>query len=161
MYNYFKNKNKNKNIKKILYTDNSYLGWGQNDNYKSINSKSFAQEMFDFNLLEVSNKNKHKIDLFGIFHSFDHTQNPKKILDFALENSKLVIVYAHIDNNMNKQHLFSLTEKFLKYLNNQKIYIHVLTHEIKKKYSSPEIYFICSKHKNYISTFKKNVFKKD
>ena len=159
--NYFKNKNKSKNIKKILYTDNSYLGWGQNDNYKSVNSKSFAQEMFDFNLLEVNKKNKIKVDLFGIFHSLDHTQNPKKILDFALEGSKLVLVYAHIDDNMNKQHLFSLTEKFLKFLNNQKIYTYVLTEKIEKKSNSPEIYFICSKHKNYISTFKKNVLKKN
>ena len=116
--------------------------------------------MFDFNLLEVNKKNKIKVDLFGIFHSLDHTQNPKKFLDFALEGSKLVLVYAHIDDNMNKQHLFSLTEKFLKFLNNQKIYTYVLTEKIEKKSNSPEIYFICSKHKNYISTFKKNVLKK-
>ena len=153
-----KNINKKK-IKKILYSDNSYLGWSQNDNYKSVNSVSLAHEIFDFDLLEINNNNRKKIDLFGVFHSLDHTKNPKKILNFALNCSKLVIVYAHIDKNMNKQHLFSLTEKFLSYLKRKKVYICVLTEKIKKKINSPEIYFLCSKQKKQIANFKKNAFK--
>ncbi len=156
--NNFRKKNK---VKKFLFSDNSSLGWGQNDNYKSVNSRSVAREMFDLNEFDISDVDqKLKIDLFGIFHTLDHTFYPKKILTFALNTSKLVIVYCHVDKKLNKQHLFSLTEDFLKYLKSKKIYSIDLTNLINKKYASPELYFICSKNKVNLNVLKKNVVKK-
>ena len=69
----------NQKTKKTLIVDNSNLSWLYNDNYKSVNSKSLASELLnlkvkDFNLV---NKNE-KYDLFGIFHTLDHTHQPKK-----------------------------------------------------------------------------------
>ena len=141
-------------INKFLISDNSSLCWGQNDNFKSVNSKSFASEFFDLEILDLNNKDKIKFDLFGIFHTLDHTFEPNKILDFALSNSEYVIVYCHIDERLEKQHLFSLTRDFLKYLNKKKIYTLELTNIIEKEYKSPELYFLCSKKKNQIKNFK-------
>ena len=151
----YKLKNKNlikKRIKKYLFTDNSSLCWGQNDNYKSVNSRSFATEMFDLKILDLDKKegNKIKIDLFGIFHTLDHTYNPNKILKYALKVSKYVVVYCHVNESLSKQHLFSVTKEFLHYLNKQNIYTLDLTNMIDKKYKSPELYFLCSKKKIYI-----------
>ena len=44
-------------------------------------------------------------------------------------------------------------EHFLKYLKKNKIYSLDLTFKINKKYKSPELYFLCSKRKKYISKF--------
>tara|TARA_Y100000590_G_C15591804_1_gene966412 strand:- start:54 stop:1067 length:1014 start_codon:yes stop_codon:yes gene_type:complete len=153
-----KNKNQIKKIiKKYLFIDNTSLGWGQNDNYKSVNSKSYAQELFDLELLEFERKNKnYKFDLFGIFHSLDHTFEPNKILNFALDSSRYVIVYCHNQKKgVSKQHQFSLTKNFLKYLNRNKIYNIDITDMINKNFKSPEIYFICSKTKKNIKIIKK------
>ncbi len=150
--NTIKNKNlKKRKIDKYLFVDHSNLCWGQNDNYKSVNSKSFATEMFDLKILDLNRKNyKIKFDLFGIFHTLDHTFTPSKILNFALNVSKYVVVYCHVNPSLSKQHLFSVTQEFLKYLNKQKIYTLDLTHQIDKKFNSPELYFLCSKKKIYI-----------
>ena len=151
--NSLKKKNLKKNkINKYLFTDNSSLFWGNNDNYKSVSSKAYASELFDLKILDVKNKN-FKIDLYGIFHTLDHTLEPKKILDLALSISKYVVVYCHVDPKLNKQHLFSLTEDFLKYLNKRKIFNINLTNQINKKFKSPELYFICSRNKKYINKF--------
>ena len=151
--NFLKEKNSiKKNIDKYLFTDNSSLYWTNNDNYKSVNSKAYASELFDLKVLDIKNK-KYKIDLFGIFHTLDHTFEPKKILNFALDNSKYVIIYCHINPDLNKQHLFSLTTDFLKYLNKKKIFNINLTNKINKKFESPELYFLCSKEKKYINKF--------
>ena len=48
----YSNMHKIKN--KILFYDQSYLNWGINDNYKSINSKAYAQEIFDLNLFDIN-----------------------------------------------------------------------------------------------------------
>ncbi len=142
------------NIKKFLFVENSSLSWWQNDNYKSVNSKSLASNLFDLKMLEFKEKKQNlKIDLFGIFHSLDHTFEPKKVLDYALNISKYVVVYCHVDSKLNKQHLFSFTKDFLKYLKKNKIYSLDLTFKINKKYKSPELYFLCSKRKKYISKF--------
>ena len=145
---------KKKRIQKFLFVDNSSLSWGQNDNHKSVNSKSFASEFLDLEILDCYKKIK--IDLFGIFHSLDHTFYPKNILDFALDISKCVIVYCHADKVVNKQHLFSITRGFLKYLNKNKIYTFDLTDKIQKIYKSKELYFICSKKKTEIEKFVKS-----
>ncbi len=153
------NKLKKRNLikkknKKYLFIDNSSLCWGQNDNYKSVNSKSFASELIDIDILDINRKNeKINIDLFGIFHTIDHTFEPSKIFNFAIENSKYVVVYCHIDERLEKQHLFSITKEFLTYLKKIKVYSIDLTDKIKKNYTTPELYFLCSKKKNLINKF--------
>lgn len=141
----------NKKINKSLYIDNSSLSWGQNDNYKSVNSKSLASELLDLKIFDISRKNNlQKFDLFGIFHTLDHTFEPSKILNFALDNSKYVVVYCHVNENLEKQHLFSFTREFLGYLKKKNVYTLDLTDIIKKNYSVPEMYFVCSKNKDLI-----------
>jgi hypothetical protein len=143
--------------KKYLFTENSGLSWGQNDNYKSVNSRSLSSLMFDLDVLEIGKKNiQNKLDLFGIFHTLDHTFSPKKILNYALDNSKYVIVYCHIDQSLNKQHLFSFTEKILLYLKKKKVFNINLNQYINKKFRSKELYFLCSKNKKDIERLKLN-----
>lgn len=136
----------NQKIKKTLIVDNSNLSWLYNDNYRSVNSKSLASELLnlkvkDFNLV---NKNE-KYDLFGIFHTLDHTHQPKKIFDYALNNSKYVILYCHSDRYLEKQHLFSFTDNFLLYLKKKKIFYKNLNNNLSKNFKSKEIYVLCSK----------------
>ena len=146
-----------KKVNKYLFIDNSALSWGQNDNYKSVNSKSFASEFFDLQIFDLNKKiDKVKINLFGIFHTLDHTLQPNKVLNFALKNSDYVLVYCHVDKFLEKQHLFSLTEDFMKSLNKRKVYTYDMTKNIKKKIKVPELYFLCSKNKKYIDKIKKN-----
>jgi hypothetical protein len=145
----FKNKNfSKKRVKKYLFSDNYDMCWGINDNYKSVNSKSLATELFDLKIKSLhSNLKDIKLDLFGIFHTLDHTFEPKKILDNALDVSKNVIVYCHVSPELNKQHLFTFTKDFLKYLKKKNIFTIDLTNKIYKHYNSPELYFLCSKKK--------------
>ncbi len=157
--NFLKNINKmkknnliKKRVNKYLYIDNSNLSWGQNDNYMSVNSKSFASSLFDLEIVDLKqSKANIKFDLFGIFHTLDHTFQPKKVLNFALDVSKYVIVYCHVNKNLSKQHLFTFTSDFLKYLNKNKIYTLNLNDKIKKSFNSPELYFLCSKNRNNIN----------
>ena len=155
-----KKKYSTKNMKKVnkyLFVDNSSLSWGQNDNFESVNSKSFASELFDLQILDLNKKrDKIKIDLFGIFHTLDHTLQPNKVLNFALNSSNYVLVYCHVDKFLEKQHLFSLTKDFMKYLNKKKVYTYDMTKVIKKKFKVPELYFLCSKKKRYIDKIKNN-----
>lgn len=142
------------NTQKYLITDNSKLGWLYNDNYKSVNSRVFANELFDIKISSIEEKKKYNFDLFGIFHTLDHTFQPKKILDFAINNSKYVIVYCHINKNLEKQHLFSFTKKFLNYLKEKNdLKILDLTKIINKNYKTPEMYFLLSKKKFSIKKF--------
>ena len=146
-------------MNKYLFVDNTSLGWGQNDNFKSVNSKSYAQELYDLNLLEFEKENKkYKFDLFGIFHSLDHTFEPSKILNFALDASKYVLVFCHNQvEGVSTQHQFSFTKNFLKFLNYNKIYNVDITNKIKKNYKSSELYFLCSKTKKNISLISKKL----
>ncbi len=139
---------KKKVVEKYLLIDNSPMSWGTNDNLKSVNSRSYASELLNLKILNLNDNPQKKIDLFGIFHTLDHTFEPQKILNYALNISKYVVVYCHIDEKINKQHLFSFTKKFLKYLNSKKIYTFDLTDKIEKRYKSPELYFLCSKKNN-------------
>lgn len=142
-----KKKNKLKKIvKKDIIIDNSYLGWLYNDNYKSVNSRSLASELLEIKFEDFSMfKKQKKYDLFGIFHTLDHTDKPKKILDFALENSKYVLIYCHSNKNLEKQHLFSFTNDLRLYLKKRNLFHEDLTHKIAKNYKSKEIYILCSK----------------
>lgn len=143
------------NSEKYLFVDNSALCWGQNDNYKSVNSKSFATELLNLKILDLNQNNTNiKFDLFGIFHTLDHTFEPSKILNFAINKSKYVIVYCHVNKKIEKQHLFSLNKEFLNFLKKKKIYTLDLTNIINKKSTSPELYFLCSKKKELINKIK-------
>ena len=137
---------KKENINKSLLIDNSYLSWLYNDNYKSVNSRALASELLDikikdFNLIQNTNK----YDLFGIFHTLDHTHQPKKILNYALNNSQYVLIYCHTDENLEKQHLFSFTDKFMSYLRKTNVHYKDITLNINKTFKSKESYIICSK----------------
>ena len=136
-----------KTVKKYLFVDNSNLSWGVNDNYKSVNSRSFATEFLDLEIKNFNDKLEKKLDLFAFFHTLDHTFEPKEALDRALNISKYTLVYCHINSKLTKQHLFSLTKNFIEYLNKKKIHTVNLTNIINKKYKSPELYFLCSKKK--------------
>tara|TARA_B100001248_G_C27396008_1_gene465592 strand:+ start:2678 stop:3670 length:993 start_codon:yes stop_codon:yes gene_type:complete len=137
-----------KKTEKIIFIDNSPMCWGINDNHKSVNSKTYATELMDMNIFNLDDYDKNrKIDLFGIFHTLDHTFEPSKILNFALDVSKYVIVYCHVNPVISKQHLFSITRNFLKYLRTKKISTVDLTFKIKKNFKSPELYFLCSRKK--------------
>ena len=111
--------------------------------------------MFDLKIQDIRDKVKNdNIDLFGIFLTLDHTFEPKKIFDKALSISKYVLVQCHVGTTINKQHLFMFTEKVLDYLKNNGIYSYNLNQIIKKKFNSPELYFLCSKKKKLIMDIK-------
>lgn len=136
---------KNK-VNKFLVLDHSFLGWGINDNYDSVNSRSLALGLMDLNILNLNENDKiKKFDLFGIFHTLDHTLYPRKILNYSLKNSKYVLIYCHADENIEKQHLFTITLKFIKYLKKKNLNVVDLTNRISKNYKTKELYFLCSK----------------
>ena len=90
----FKIKNsKIKKVKKFLLTDNSPIFWAQNDNYKSVNSRSLAMELFDLDIIDFKHSNE-KFDLVGIVHTVVHPVQPKDILNFAIRNSEFVIILS-------------------------------------------------------------------
>ena len=63
-------KNSKNKINKTLFIDHSSCNWGINDNFKSVNSKSYALQMFDLELKDITkSKNSKQFDLFGVFHS--------------------------------------------------------------------------------------------
>ena len=88
-------------------------------------------------------------DLFGIFLTLDHTFNPHAILKFALKNSKFVIIQAHIDPELGRQHLFSITKDFPKFLKDMGIFSVDLTKLIKKDMLGKEIYMLATNYKKY------------
>ena len=133
--------------------------WGQNDNYKSVNSRSLASELFDLEIINITTKNKIKLDLFGIFLTLDHTFEPRKILDYALSNSKFVIIQCHTTKEVTRQHQFSFTKKFLNFLKLINIYHIDLTKMISKYSSSNELYFICSRNRSLIKKLNSNILK--
>ena len=105
-----------------------------------------ASEIFDLEVVDINSILKFRTKSLILFF-IDHTFNPKKILNFALNTSNYVIIYCHCDPKINKQHLFSLTEEFLNYLNKNKIFTINLTKRINKNFKSPELYFLCTKKK--------------
>lgn len=136
-------------VKKYLLNDFSNFSWGINDNYKSVNSIALASEIFNnFKIIGLYDNDIPRFDLFGIFLTLDHSDKPRKILNFALNNSKHVLVHCHIDEEINKQHLFSFTKKFINYLNKSGIFTKDITnHIVENKYS--EMYFLCSRKISY------------
>ena len=151
-------KNDKLKIEKFLILDHSSSCWGDGCVSKSVNCRSIAHEIFDLkilNLQEIRDK-KFNFDLFSLFNTLDHTSEPKKILDFALKNSKIVLVLNHADPRVTKQHLFSLQETFLNYLNKKKIF----TFNISSNYNNDNnknIMFLCTKSKKIKKIIKKNI----
>ena len=144
---------KNK-IQNFLITDNSAVSWGENDNYKSINSRALSREFFDLKILDIdeAKKNHLKYDLFGFFLSLDHSSDPKKVLDLAFKQSKYVIIHSHINPKVTKQHFFSLTNQFPEYLKKKGIYVNnisELVFEKKSEKSQKEMYLLCTKFKKF------------
>ena len=142
-------------ISKYLITDNSSMTWGENDNYKSINSQTFSREFFNLKTLNLNeaSQNRIKYDLFGFFLTLDHSSDPNKILMHALKNSKLVIIHGHINPQVTKQHYFSITSKFPEFLRKKRIFVKNISklvignqHERVKK----EIYLLCTKKNKYL-----------
>lgn len=142
-------KNSKKIINKSLIVDHSPLCWGQNDNYRSVSSRALASEILDLKILDLNNENNNnsKFDLFGIFHTLDHTTYPRKILNYSLAVSDYVIIYCHINPNLEKQHLFTITNEFKKYLKKIKVNFIDLSDKIMKNYKTQELYVLCSKKK--------------
>ena len=153
-----KNKTKYK-VKKYLILDNSNSTWSINDNYKSVNSKSLALEMLGLEYYEMSHflKKKVKFDLFGFFLTLDHTLQPKKAFNFALKNSKYVLINFHSNSKLTLQHLFSFSKDFKYYLIKKKIFFKDLTKSIDNKKKNNEIYLLCSTKKKLISKFNENI----
>ena len=55
-------------------------------------------ELFDLDIYDIKDSwKKKKLDLFGFFLTLDHTFKPRKILDFALDISKYVMIQIHTD----------------------------------------------------------------
>jgi hypothetical protein len=152
-----KKKNKLK-IEKFLILDHSSSCWGDGCVSKSINCRSIAHEIFDLkilNLQEIKDK-KFNFDLFSLFNTFDHTSEPKKILDFALKNSKIVLVLNHADPSVTKQHLFSLQDTFLNYLNKKKIFSVNISSDNNNE-NNQNVMFLCTKSKKIEKVIKKNI----
>tara|TARA_B110001450_G_scaffold252980_1_gene275648 strand:+ start:1 stop:981 length:981 start_codon:yes stop_codon:yes gene_type:complete len=115
------NNSKKSIIKNYFFTDNSFSSWGGGDISGGVNSKSLSNLIFNletYNLNEIPNKN-FKLDLFFFGDTLDHTSKPKKVLDFALNNSKVVLILTNSGDQVTKQHQFSFSEKFVDYLNKE------------------------------------------
>ena len=52
-----------------MFIDNSEMFWSENDNYKSVNSRTYASEIFDLEVVDINSNFKipNKIDLFLAF----------------------------------------------------------------------------------------------
>ena len=148
--------NKSK-IKKYLIIDGSSSSWGNNCISDNINCRAMAGELFDLkvlNLNEISQKN-YNLDLFCFANTLDHTFNPNKILNFALRQSRLVVMFAHCGKNVSKQHLFILQEKFLNFLKKRGVYVFKITNE--RNVDQNNLAFMFTKNKKIEDNIRKNI----
>ena len=141
----------------ILY-DNSNLCWGQNCNQNSINCKTLASSLFNNKIINTNYEKK--FDIFGFFSTLDHTFNIKKILEWSLDRSKLVVINNHSDKNITKQHLFVLSDEFFKKAFKKNIYSFNITDLIGRDIQRDEIYFLCTKDKRIAKKIKETLLKK-
>ena len=153
------------NIKKYLLSDFSPLCWGYNCVSESTNCKSHSNLFFGVENISINHelKNIPDFDCFGFFMVLDHIKKPMQTLNLILEKSKYVILHLHTSNTLlTKQHLFSFSKDFPKYLKSNKIFNLDITQFIKKdnsrnkgkNYLENQIYLICSKSKELISSIK-------
>jgi hypothetical protein len=156
---------KKSTIKKYLIKQPSSLIWGQNCNHKSINCHSMSKMLFNIDEIDINDalKKNFKFDLVGFFLTLDHSFKPSEALNFSINKSKYVLIYNHIYPETGKQHYFTLTSAFNKYLEKRKIFVFDLkTYFLKKKiinknyYSNnPYIYYLCTKNKKDYLNIKK------
>ena len=75
--------------------------------------------------------------------------------------SRILVLHIHTNINVTKQHVFSFSKKFIKYLNKQDINSIDITHLINKdknrnkgqNYIDNQMYVICSKKEALLSQF--------
>ena len=75
-------------------------------------------------------------------------------MDYAIENSKLVLILANSGKEVTKQHKFSLSNKFVNYLNYNYYSINIMEDKNKN-----ELLFAVSKNKKLINKLKGNLIK--
>ena len=156
----------NQGVEKI-YDKSFFFGddaicWGRNCISQNCNCAALGELFFNYNTHSFEDQVvRDKIDLFGIFMTLDHTYRPINLLKNALKISNTVLIHAHINPAITKQHLFTLGKKFLNFLEKNKFYCFDMTGYIEKdkarnkgkSYKEDEIYFVCSLKKLYINPF--------
>lgn len=150
-----------KKYKKIFIYGNDPICWGKNCISKNCNCIALGENFFGYSTNEFSDDNLKKIDLFGLFMTLDHTYKPLEVLKKSLNLSKVVLIHAHINSSITKQHLFSLGKNFSSFLTKNKIFCFDLTEYIEKdknrnkgkNYKDNEMYLVCSYNKNQIQLF--------
>ncbi len=150
--------------KKFFVVDSSHLIWGKNDISENCSSLALADKIFDFHLFDADDdklKSK-KIDLFGLFMTLDHCEEPLKLLEKILKISKYVIIHAHTNSNITAQHSFVLSKEIKYFFEKKRIYNIDITETIQKdptrnkgkNYKTNEMYLLCSKNRNNIYKYK-------
>ncbi len=144
-------KKKKSLLDKTLIIDSSFSCWGYGDISEGVNSRSLSNLIFDLKTLEFNEikKEKKKFDIFFFADTLDHTTRPKLILDYAIKHSKLVLILSNSGQEVTKQHKFSLSKKFVNYLNN-KYYSISMLEDINKN----ELLFAVSQDKKQIDKLK-------
>jgi hypothetical protein len=137
-------------IKKYLLLDNSKKFWNYNCISKGNNCRVVGKSLLDFKILDSLN-NKNRFDLFSLFFTLDHAEDPKKLINYTLERSKLVLIHSHVHKSINPQHQFTLTGEFKFFLESQNIHVIDLSNLENKK---NEIYLLCSLNKKKINKIK-------
>ena len=117
-----------------------------------VNSRSLSNLLFDLNTYKIdeTNINNLKSELFFFADSLDHSSNANKILNFAINSSKIVLILTNSKPNVTKQHLFSLSERFNEYLK-KKYYSKIIINDKKDK----QILFAITKYKSVINKLNK------
>lgn len=147
---------KNNKIRKYLLYDSSSLCWGYNCISDSMNCKSLAQVILDYESfnLQYDSSPIPKFDCFGLFMVLDHQINPMKLLNRILDNSQYVLLHLHTSHEyLTKQHLFSFSKEFTSFLTSENIFSNDITKFINKDatrnkgsdYLDDQLYIICSK----------------
>lgn len=138
------NKNKKNITKKYLFLDDSKQFWSYNCISKNLNCKIVGSKLFNYEIIRELKKFQ-KINLFGLFYTLDHAEQPKKLLNSILNISQYVIIHTHIEDKINIQHKFTLTKQFKKYLTLNKVFHKDLTFLCENKKN--QMYLLCSKKK--------------
>jgi hypothetical protein len=144
-YAEFKNLKKEKKDFKELYffNDNSTNSWNYGCISEGVNCRSLSSLLFDYTYVNFypNFKKKINLDLFIFADTLDHSQNPSAILNYALRNSKYVIIIANAEKNVTNQHRFSLSQSF-KVFFGEKFNVKKIFFDKKKK----EIAYVVSKY---------------
>lgn len=137
-------KEKKKDCKELyFFNDNSTNSWNYGCISEGVNCRSLSSLLFDYTYVNFYSNFKKKInlDLFIFADTLDHSQNPSAILDYALKNSKYVIIISNAEKNVTNQHKFSLSQSF-KVFFNKKFNVKEIFFDKKKQ----EIAYVISKH---------------